>query len=203
MWSREVLLERIASDGNVDFLFFWGHTPKRADAVDAACLSQWFSRAFVADGIRYPTAEHFMMAEKARLFDDAEALAKILASSTPAEAKASGRTVRGYDDDAWGRARFDAVVRGNVAKFGQHEDLRAFLLRTGDRVLVEASPRDRIWGIGMGASNPDARVPARWRGRNLLGFALMETRACLRAASSAQRSIEQPPGPQRGVRPRR
>lgn len=203
MWSRELLVERIARDGNVDFLFFWGHTPKRADAVDASCLSQWFPRGFVADGVRYPTAEHFMMAEKARLFADGEALTKILASSTPAEAKAIGRTVRGYDDDAWGRARTEAVVRGNVAKFGQHEDLRAFLLGTGDRVLVEASPRDRIWGIGMGASNPDARVPARWRGRNLLGFALMDARERLRDVANAQ-SIEQGPrpGPQRGARPR-
>jgi ribA/ribD-fused uncharacterized protein len=74
------------------------------------------------------------------------------------------------------------VTRGNVAKFGQHEDLRAFLLATDERVLVEASPRDAVWGIGLGASNPDARIPERWRGRNLLGFALMEARSRLRAA---------------------
>lgn len=89
--------------------------------------------------------------------------------------------MRGYDDRAWERSRLDVVVRGNVAKLGAHDDLRTFLLATDDRVLVEASPRDRIWGIGMGASKPDARVPSRWRGRNLLGFALMEARARLRA----------------------
>jgi ribA/ribD-fused uncharacterized protein len=66
-----------------------------------------------------------------------------------------------------------------VAKFTQNEDLGAFLRATGRRVLVEASPRDRIWGIGMGASNPDAQVPARWRGNNLLGFALMDAREAL------------------------
>ena len=74
------------------------------------------------------------------------------------------------------RARSETVVRGNVAKFGDHADLRAFLVGTGDRVLVEASPRDRIWGIGLGAANPAAQDPATWRGENLLGFALMEAR---------------------------
>jgi ribA/ribD-fused uncharacterized protein len=69
-----------------------------------------------------------------------------------------------------------AVVRGNVAKFGQNEELGAFLRGTGARVLVEASPRDQVWGIGLGASNPAARDPSRWRGRNLLGFALMAAR---------------------------
>ena len=87
--------------------------------------------------------------------------------------------MRNYVDSAWEKARFDAVVRGNVAKFAAHADLRAFLLATGERVLVEASPRDTIWGIGMGAAHQDARTPAKWRGRNLLGFALMEARSRL------------------------
>ena len=169
----------MASGLSVKFLFFWGHTPKREGAVDASCLSQWFPRAFVVDGVRYATAEHFMMASKAKLFADEEAFARILRAPSPADAKAVGRSVRNYDDDAWARARFDAVVRGNVAKFGQHADLRAFLVATVDRVLVEASPRDTIWGIGLGASNPDARDPNQWRGLNLLGFALMEARSTL------------------------
>ena len=177
--SRAALIARMNEGESFDFFFFWGHTPKVAGAVDASCLSQWFPRAFEVDSVRYATAEHFMMAEKARLFRDAEALASILACKTPAEAKAFGRAVRGYDDAAWGRARSEAVVRGNVAKFGEHADLRAFLLETEDKVLVEASPRDRIWGIGMGAKNPDARIPARWRGQNLLGFALVEARSRL------------------------
>jgi ribA/ribD-fused uncharacterized protein len=179
MRTRDELVEHLAKGNTVDFLFFWGHTPKQEGVVDASCLSQWFPAGFEVDGVRYRTAEHFMMAEKARLFGDADALAKILASTSPADAKAHGRAVRGYDDVAWGRARSEAVVRGNVAKFGQNGELGRFLKSTGSRVLVEASPRDRIWGIGMGASNPDARVPARWRGRNLLGFALMEARARL------------------------
>ena len=92
-----------------------------------------------------------------RLFGDEEALGRILASPTPAEAKKVGREVRGFDGATWERARSEAVVRGNVGKFGAHDDLRAFLLSTNETVLVEASPRDRIWGIGMGASDPDAR----------------------------------------------
>jgi ribA/ribD-fused uncharacterized protein len=126
--------------------------------------------------VRYATAEHYMMAAKARLFGDHEALEAILAAPSPAEAKAIGRRVRNYDEGAWGRARGEAVVRGNVGKFGKNEDLRTFLRETGDKVLVEASPRDRIWGIGLGAKHPDARVPAKWRGSNLLGFALMAAR---------------------------
>jgi len=179
VWTRETLLEHLTSGGSASYLLFWGHHPKTAGGIDASCLSQWFPAAFEVDGVRYATAEHWMMAEKARLFGDAPALGEILTATSPAEAKAHGRTVRNYSDEAWERARMDAVVRGNVAKFEQNAALGVFLRGTGDRVLVEASPRDRIWGIGMGASNPDARIPARWRGRNLLGFALMEARARL------------------------
>jgi ribA/ribD-fused uncharacterized protein len=176
MWTRQRLVEHVSNGASVDYLLFWGHTPKEAGRVDASCLSQWFPRPFSHDGVRYATAEHFMMAAKARLFGDGAALEAILDSQAPAEVKALGRSVRNFDDDAWAEARAEAVVRGNVAKFGEHPDLGAFLRATGDRVLVEASPRDRIWGIGLGAANPAARVPSRWRGRNLLGFALMEAR---------------------------
>jgi ribA/ribD-fused uncharacterized protein len=177
--TKVELIAEIAAGRDPKFLFFWGHTPKREGIVDASCLSQWFPRAFEIDGVRYATAEHFMMASKARLFEDDKALAAILRAKSPADAKAAGREVRNYDDEKWNRARFDAVVRGNVYKFGQNADLRLFLLSTGDRVLVETSPRDTIWGIGMGASNPDAKDPKKWRGRNLLGFALIEARAKL------------------------
>lgn len=185
MRTREELIEHLERGGTADYFFFWGHTPEVEGAVDASCLSQWFPRAFTDGGVRYSSAEHFMMAEKARLFRDAEALARILASKSPAEAKAIGREVRGFDAAAWDAACFEAVVRGNVAKFGEHADLGAFLRGTRHRVLVEAAPRDCIWGIGMGASNENARIPARWRGRNLLGFALMEARARLAARQSA------------------
>lgn len=180
MWNRESLAAHLAAGNALDFLLFWGHTPKTPDgAIDKACLSQWFPASFTIDGVVYRTAEHFMMAEKARLFRDEEALAQILACETPSQAKKLGRAVRDYDDKAWRRARSHAVVKGNVAKFDQDPARREFLRSTGDAILVEAAPRDQIWGIGMGASNPDARNPARWRGQNLLGFALVEARTQL------------------------
>lgn len=180
MDQRE-LVRRMADGERFAFFPFYGHAPRADGRVDASCLSQWYAAPFEVGCVRYATAEHFMMAEKARLFRDEDALAAVLACDAPREAKACGRAVEGYDDAAWGAARVDAVVRGNLAKFGQHDALRAFLLGTGERVLVEASPRDTIWGVGLGARHPSIPDPARWRGRNLLGFALMAVRDTLRA----------------------
>jgi len=178
--NRALLAERVRSGAPIDFLFFWGHTPKSPDRVDASCLSQWFPAPFLVDGLRYATAEHFMMAEKARLFSDEDMAGQILSSTDPAKAKQLGRKVRDFDAATWNRSRVDIVVRGNVAKFSSAEPLRSYLLSTGERVLVEASPRDRIWGIGMGRNNPNASQPDSWRGENLLGFALMRVRETLR-----------------------
>jgi ribA/ribD-fused uncharacterized protein len=134
------------------------------------------------DGIAYATAEHWMMAGKARLFGDEEAAARVVAARSPGEAKKLGRQVRGFREDVWVRHRAALVVEGNVAKFGQEPGLGGFLLGTGSRVLVEASPLDRIWGIGLAADDERAADPEQWRGLNLLGFALMEARERLRQA---------------------
>jgi ribA/ribD-fused uncharacterized protein len=179
--TREQLVAAIASGTAVKWLLFWGHTPPADGGVGRHVLSQWWPAPFDVDGTTYRTAEHWMMAEKARLFDDAAAARAAIDADHPAEAKKAGRLVRGFDDATWNAHRVDIVVRGNVAKFGQHADLRAYLLGTGERVLVEASPRDRIWGIGLAASHEDATDPSRWRGANLLGFALMRARDLLRA----------------------
>ena len=178
--DRAALVAALEAGLSPRFLFFWGHTPK-ATSVGPWVLSNWFASPFTIDGVTYATNEHWMMAEKARLFGDHVALARVLRADTPGEAKAIGREVRGYDDDVWGAARFDIVARGCEAKFASDEALHDYLVRTGDRVLVEASPRDRIWGIGMSASHPDATDPRKWRGENLLGFALMKARAALAA----------------------
>lgn len=95
-------------------------------------------------------------------------------------AKAIGREVRNLDDKVWKANCRRLVTEGNVHKFSQNEELRMFLLSTGDAVLVEAAPRDQIWGIGLGQDNPKARDPKQWRRQNLLGFALMEVRDKLR-----------------------
>jgi ribA/ribD-fused uncharacterized protein len=155
---------------------FYGHRPTASGAAGPGCLSQWWPAEFTVDGVAYPTAEHWMMAGKARLFADDDGLAAVLAAKSPAAAKAAGRKIRDFDAQKWADARYDIVVEGNLAKFGQHDDLREFLISTGDRVLVEASPYDRVWGIGMGPNNPDVAHPLKWRGLNLLGFALMDVR---------------------------
>jgi ribA/ribD-fused uncharacterized protein len=150
--------------------------------MGASCLSQWWPSPFTVDGVAYATAEHWMMASKARLFGDTGAEREVLQASSPALAKKVGRLVRGFDDATWARERFSIVVEGSVHKFSAHEELRAFLLATGDRVLVEASPVDRVWGIGIAADDERAADPERWRGPNLLGFALMAARERLAAS---------------------
>ncbi|MBL8940005.1 MAG: NADAR family protein [Archangium sp.] len=169
-----------ASSHAFTFRPFYGHTARADGRVSDACFSQWSPCRFVVDGIEYVTAEQFMMAGKARLFGDREALAKILAERSPAKAKALGRQVRRFDAAAWEQHRFDLVAFGSHAKFSQDEALKAHLLATGQSILVEAAPRDRIWGIGLGRENPLVNEPKRWRGRNLLGFALVHARDVLR-----------------------
>ncbi len=120
-----------------------------------------------------------MMAEKARLSSDHEFRDRLLLAPVPSAAKKLGRQVRGFDEALWAESRFAIIVRGNLAKFQQHPDLAAFLVATADRVLVEASPTDRIWGIGLAADAPHANDPEKWRGLNLLGFALMGGRRVL------------------------
>ena len=127
--TRDELRERWQSGEQFQFYLFYGHKPP-AEGVDASCLSQWFVRDFTIDDINYPTAEHWMMAEKARLFGDDAMLLEILASAGPRDAKAYGRKVSGFDNEIWGQRKFDIVVRGNLAKFSQHEDLKQFLLST-------------------------------------------------------------------------
>lgn len=147
-----------------------------------AVFGQWTDSVFVVDGVRYGCAEQFMMAEKARLFGDEAIRAQIIASTSPREHKALGRRVTGFDHDVWERSCLEIVVRGNLAKFGQNPAMRAALLATGDKLLVEASPLDRIWGVGLRADDPRIHDRATWDGKNLLGEALMRVRAELRAA---------------------
>lgn len=181
--TQAELISYLAQGQQVDYLHFWGHTQK-AQPTDKSCLSQWFIAPFHLDGQRYLTAEHYMMAQKARLFNAEDQLKKILECSAPSEAKQLGREVPNFDERLWKQHRFAYVVAGNLGKFSQNPALSDFLLSTGEQILVEASPRDRIWGIGMGASNPDANHPERWRGQNLLGFALMQVRAQLSQINS-------------------
>jgi ribA/ribD-fused uncharacterized protein len=166
----------------VKYLFFWGNQPSKSGEITKSCFSQWWVAAFVVADITYRSTEHWMMAEKARLFNDPELLTQILAAPTPAEAKKLGRQIAGFVPAIWDEHKVAIVRTGNLHKFSQNPALKDFLLATHDRVLVEASPVDNIWGIGLAADSTDAEHPERWQGENLLGFALMEVRDQLRHA---------------------
>ncbi|GAA5091742.1 NADAR domain-containing protein [Chryseobacterium ginsengisoli] len=176
--SLKNIIEKSQNKEKLDFLFFWGHTVK--DEITKACFSQWFPFEFEENGIVYKTAEHYMMAGKAKLFNDQEVLEQILQAKTPNQAKSLGRKVKNFDPKIWDEYKYEIVRQGNLLKFSQNEKFKEFLLSTNDKILVEASPYDKIWGIGMLESNPKAENPAQWNGENLLGFALMEVRDELR-----------------------
>lgn len=149
------------------FTFFW-----RPDSP----FSQWHARPFEVGGVTFACAEQFMMYGKATLFVDDEVATRILAAADPRAHKALGRKVRRFDDAVWKRERERIVYDGNHAKFTQHADLLDLLIATRGTELVEASPMDRIWGIGLGAEHPDAIDRTKWRGANLLGRVLTRLR---------------------------
>ncbi|MBF4471667.1 NADAR family protein [Flavobacterium sp. HJJ] len=166
----------VAQNSENKYVFFWGHQPSKDGTITKTCFSQWWISPFVVEGITYKTAEHWMMAKKAELFNDQEVLEKIIQANSPAEAKKLGREVRNYVDSLWLKNRFEIVKQGNFNKFNQNPDLKEFLINTKERILVEASPVDSIWGIGMATDHKNINNPEKWRGLNLLGFALMEVR---------------------------
>ena len=176
-------LIRMYDDGSMPkLLCFWRPTAAPSGQLGAECFSQWHESSFEIDGVRFKTAEHWMMAEKARLFGDADKRAAIIAADHPGKAQRLGREVRGFEIDVWTEHRSEIVTIGNVAKFDQNPELGAYLAASRDRVLVEASPRDRIWGIGLEAKDDRTQNPRLWLGLNLLGFALMDARSRLAAA---------------------
>lgn len=180
MLDLEQLRERCAAGESFEYVHFWGHQPSQDGTMTRSCFSQWFVAPFVVEGVTYSTAEHWMMAGKAKLFGDHDALSEIIAAPDPKAAKALGRKVRNFDDAVWKANCRDIVAEGNLHKFRQHAEMQQVLLDTGDAILVEAAPRDRIWGIGMGAANENAGNPLKWRGRNWPGFVLMQVRDTIR-----------------------
>ena len=180
-YIREQLIQCLNHGKALSFIPFWGHTPN-PKRVNKACLSQWYDCRFEVDGVQYHTTEQYMMAQKALLFGDSMTYDKIMAADNPRDYKALGRKVQFFKSETWDRAKYDIVLRGNLAKFSQNPELWAYLDGTGDSVLVEASPYDGIWGVRLGIDDPRIEDPNQWGGENLLGFALMETRAILRSA---------------------
>ena len=144
--------------------------------TESSPFSQWYRCSFRVDDVAFNCAEQFMMHGKAKLFADAAVAAKILAAEHPRDHKALGRKVQNFDDATWKQACTRIVMDGNRAKFTQNPELRALLVATKGTTLVEASPYDRIWGIGLAATDPRARDATQWKGQNLLGKILTTLR---------------------------
>ena len=177
------LTEKFEKGEALKFLYFWGHTNKYKEEVGKFCFSQWFESPFVINNVTYKTSEHWMMAQKALLFHDKDTFKRIIACNKPGEAKELGRQVANFDEQIWEEKKFDIVKLGNFYKFSQNPKLADYLLKTDTRILVEASPIDTIWGIGLSQDSEDIGNMYAWRGQNLLGFVLMEVRDCLKSPS--------------------
>ena len=160
------------------FTFFW-----------SGPFSQWHKCKFEVRGVEYNCTEQYMMAQKALLFNDESVYQEIMAETNPRNQKKLGRKIQGFDKDLWDKHRYTIVLVGNLAKFGQNADLKQILMATDLTTLVEASPLDNIWGIGLGEETRDGTpVPevydrTKWKGLNLLGQVLTQVREQFKAES--------------------
>lgn len=175
-YNLDKLIQDFETGNPAEFLFFWGHRRRPDQKIGKQCLSQWFDAGFTFEEVEYRTAEHWMMAKKAQLFDDQNIFEKIIESNDPKEVKALGREIKNFGPQVWDDHKFQIVVDGNLHKFTQNAQLFKYLKATHNKYLLEASPYDVIWGIGVAEDNEEAHNPYAWSGQNLLGFALMEVR---------------------------
>ncbi|MFZ7126977.1 MAG: NADAR family protein [Desulfobacterales bacterium] len=151
-----------------EYTFFW-----------QGPFSQWHLADITVCGRTFNCCEQFVAWSKAMLFGDALTAAKVMKSPKPREQKGLGREVEGFREDLWKCFRGGVVYTANYAKFSQHEKLKFQLLGTRGTILVEASPHDRVWGIGLSADDPKARRKSLWRGLNLLGYTLTRVREAI------------------------
>lgn len=145
-----------------------------------SCFSQWARYPIIINRIEYNCCEQWMMSEKARAFEDYYILKRIMASDNPRDQKTLGKDVKDFNRARWDVIARSIVFKGNYAKFTQNEELTKILLSTGDRIIVEASPVDRVWGIGLGKDDPRALDKDQWKGTNWLGEVLMDVRSKIR-----------------------
>lgn len=154
------------------YVYFWS-----VNDIDYGCFSQWYKTEFEENDVWFNCSEQYMMAKKALLFGDYEVYEKIMKTDSPKNMKALGRKIKGFDPKLWNNHRYEIVLCGNMLKFGYDAELLEKLQETGDAIIAEASPYDKIWGIGMkkrkGLTEKD------WCGDNLLGKVLMEVRKFL------------------------
>lgn len=142
----------------------------------ASEFSQWHPCEFEIDGNHFNCAEQWMMYGKATLFGDEEIAQKILRTSHPRDQKKLGRKVKNFDDATWQANAKEIVYQGNYAKFTQNDKLKEVLLATAGTTLVEASPTDKIWGIGLDENDARAYSRETWQGTNWLGEVLTQLR---------------------------
>ena len=175
-YSLQQIRKDVSEGKQPEYILFWKHGISSDGSITKSCFSQWWKSDFWSVDRTYNCMEQFMMANKAELFEDNEIRQQILQCSDPKQIKALGRKVKNFDETVWNQIKYSIVLNGNYLKFSQDPGLRDFLLSTGDSILVEASPYDNIWGIGMEQTDENAFNPLKWKGQNLLGFALMEVR---------------------------
>ncbi|MGY3779491.1 NADAR family protein [Isobaculum melis] len=179
VWNKSKLQKQYQSKKKLNFLFFWGHQKAKDHTISKSCFSQWWSCQFKDEAYTYYSAEQYMMSEKAKLFNDTTIREQIIDCRNPKQIKALGRQIQHFDQSIWDKNKYDIVVQGNLLKFSQNPSLKKYLQDTKNKILVEASPVDKIWGIGRAEEDPKSMNPLLWKGENLLGFALMEVRELL------------------------
>ena len=160
-------IEESEIDNGEKFTYFWRNK---------SVFSQWHKATFEDDGVMFNCTEQYMMYEKARLMKDKESMRKIISVDNPRVQKSLGRLIDNFDQDRWDENKYDIVYKGNFLKFSQNKLMKQELLATKGSTLVEASPYDKIWGIGLEESHSDAKRRETWRGQNLLGEILTDVR---------------------------
>lgn len=185
-YSLEQVRKDYRAGKNLKYCMFWKTQPASDRTLSRGCLSQWYKSHFFSVANHYCCMEQFMMSQKAKLFGDDEIMQQILSCDDPKKIKALGQKVRNFDETVWGEVKYSIVLNGNYKKFSQNPRLKDFLLQSGDKILVEASPYDGVWGIKMAESDENVQNPLNWRGQNLLGFALMEVRDALREVCKSE-----------------
>lgn len=162
-------MKQVIKQHKDNMVFFWG-----------GIYSQWHRVKFTVGGVTYNCAEQFMMHQKAVMFGDVANASRIMAEKDPRKQKALGRKVEGFIKDQWDKAAISIVTQGNIAKFEQNPSLLKQLLATEDKLIVEASPKDDIWGIGLDEYDALRTPQSEWKGTNWLGISLMAARTHLR-----------------------
>lgn len=163
--AKEPNVERINMRVTKEYVFFY-----------SGIFSQWYKSKFTVDKIDYNCCEQYMMAQKALLFQDLDLYKRIMATNSPFYQKKLGRQVKNFDKSKWEKVCRDIVYEANYAKFSQNPNLYLELEKTKQKILVEASPYDKIWGIGLDEFNTEANDPKNWLGTNWLGEALTKVR---------------------------